>query len=340
MAHEIEMIDGKAQLCYVGEVPWHGLGTRVDPGMKPEDMMREAGLDWEVEKREIYFKDNDGNLVKCPKKRALIRGMDEMFLDVVTKDWNEFQNLTVFRFFNKYAEAGGIDMETVGSLKKGKIIWGLAKVNDSFDLFGGKDQVDSYLLLSNPHHYGRGVDIRFTPIRVVCNNTLSMSLSGEASLGISLNHRSEFDEEKVHAALNEAHEKLHTYKEMAEFLANRRYSQDTVFEYFNRVFPKTSNVISFNEMMERFKKGEMDVTSRNAREAMEVLNTQPGAEYGEGSFWQAYNAVTYMTNHRVGHNPDTRLQSVWFGQNKNRNIDALGVALEMAEKAPRMKVAA
>ena len=334
MAHELEMINGQAQMAYVGEVPWHGLGVQVGDDLTPQEMMQAAGLNWTVEKEDVFYSRN-GEMVRAPKRQALVRSSDNKYLDIVSDNWIPVQNEEAFEFFDDYVKAGGMSMHTAGSLKDGQIIWGLAKVNESFSLFGGKDQVDSYLLLSNPHNYGKGVDIRFTPIRVVCNNTLSMSLSGKASLGISLNHRSSFDAEKVKEALNEAHEKMDKYREMAQFLTEKRYTQDSLFEYFTRVFPKTSTksgAVSFDELMKQFKAGEK-VASRNAVEAMEVVETQPGAEFGAGSWWSAYNAVTYMTNHTTGHNPDTRMQSVWYGTNKDRNINALGLACEYAEAA-------
>lgn len=334
MAHEIEFINGKAQMAYVGEVPWHGLGVQVGDNLTPQEMMRAAGLDWTVERHPLFTvvgKDTIG----VAGKKALVRSSDNQVLDVVGDQWIPVQNEEAFEFFDEYVKAGGMSMHTAGSLKDGQIIWGLAKVNDSFSLFGGKDQVDSYLLLSNPHNYGRGVDVRFTPIRVVCNNTLSMSLQGKASLGISLNHRQEFNAERVREALKEASQKLETYKNMASFLASKRYNQEKLFEYFNRVFPKTttkSGAVSFDELMKSFKAGEK-VASRNAVSALELIETQPGAEYGRGSWWSAYNTVTYMTNHTMGHSADTRMQSVWFGQNKDRNIEALGLAVEFAEAA-------
>jgi hypothetical protein len=51
MAHEVEMINGQAQLAYVGDVPWHGLGVEVRNDMTPEQMMQKAGLDWDSRKR-------------------------------------------------------------------------------------------------------------------------------------------------------------------------------------------------------------------------------------------------------------------------------------------------
>lgn len=331
MAHEIEVVNGKAQMAYAGALPWHGLGVEVSDSLTPKEMMQAAGLDWTVSKQPMYVSDG----IPVPGKKALLRDSDNSILDVVGDDWIPVQNESAFEFFDEYTKAGGMSMHTAGSLKDGRIIWGLAKVNESFSLFGGKDEVDSYLLLSNPHNYGRGVDVRFTPIRVVCNNTLSMSLAGKASLGISLNHRQEFNVEKVRTALDEAHKKMETYKEMASFLSKKRYNESKLFEYFNRVFPKTTSKTgagSFDELMKSIKNNEK-LASRNAIAAMEVVETQPGAEFGAGSWWSAYNAVTYMTNHTIGHSADTRLQSVWFGQNKDRNIEALGLAVEYASAA-------
>lgn len=336
MSHELEIVDGKAQMAYAGELPWHSLGTQVSSDLTPAEMLNAAGLDWTVEKQDVFFTDphDTSRQIEAPKKKALVRSHDKQFLDIVSDNWIPVQNSDAFEFFADYVEAGGMEMHTAGSLKDGKMIWALAKVNDSFSLFGGRDQVDSYLLLSNPHQFGRGVDIRFCPIRVVCNNTLSLALEGKSALGISLNHRQEFDPARVREALEEASSKMEAYHEMSEFLASKTYNQDDLFEYFNRVFPKT-NVgagVSFEELMKQLKT-DSKAASRNALYAMEAINEQPGAELGRGTWWQAYNTVTFMTNHVLGHNTDTRLQSAWYGANKDRNINALSTALEYAEAA-------
>jgi hypothetical protein len=74
--------------------------------------------------------------------------------------------------------------------------------------------------------------------------------------------------------------------------------------------------------------------SKSASAALgEVLHSQPGAELGEGTFWQAVNCVTYMTDHLIGRNPDTRLQSAWYGTNRSLKLNAFEVAMEMATAA-------
>jgi hypothetical protein len=215
LAHELEFINGKTQMAYAGQTPWHSLGTVVPSDLTPAQMCKAAGLDWEVRKHPLYA-NIDGQRVDT-QAEALVRSTDNKVLSIVTESWNPVQNEEAFEFFNEFVQAGDMEMNTAGSLKQGKNVWALAKVKDSFEILGG-DKVDSYLLFSNPHEYGRCIDIRFTPIRVVCNNTLTLSLAGKSDLMVRLNHRSKFDPNMVKQTLGIAQTKMSTYKEMAEFL--------------------------------------------------------------------------------------------------------------------------
>ena len=319
MAHMIEMVNGKAQMAYAGELPWHGLGTKVPSDLTPEQMLEAAGLDWTVEKIPAYAKVGGKN-VKIGQS-ALVRSMDDAILDVVSDDWNPVQNEEAFEFFNDFVMAGDMEMHTAGSLRDGQIIWGLAKVKESFELFKG-DKIDSYLLFSNFHKYGFSTDVRFTPIRVVCNNTLTLSLNSNVERMAKISHRKAFNPGHVKEMLGIAHDKLEKYKEMAAFLGSKRAKDENVVEYFKRVFPVTGS----NEN----KKKEV---SKNANLAMDILHSQPGAEYAEGTWWQPFNAVTFLTDHLVGRSADSRLTSAWYGYHKGLKAKALELAVEMAEAA-------
>ena len=314
MAHMIEMRNGKAQMAYAGDVPWHGLGTQVPADLTPTQMLETAGLDWTVEKVPAYAKVGGKNV--SVGRSALVRNVDNSILDVVSDDWNPVQNHEAFEFFNEFIAAGDMEMHTAGSLRDGQIVWGLAKVKDSFELFKG-DQVDAYLLFSNFHRYGFSTDVRFTPIRVVCNNTLTLSLNSKVENMVKISHRSTFDPDLTKEMLGIAKDKLIKYKEMAAFLGTKKAKDEDIVQYFNRIFPGTAK----NDV------------SRKAARAMEVLHTQPGAEFAEGSWWQPFNAVTYLTDHELGRSADTRLQSAWYGYNRNLKTKALETALEMAEAA-------
>ena len=77
----------------------------------------------------------------------------------------------------------------------------------------------------------------------------------------------------------------------------------------------------------------VDDLTKNAKSAMDVLYTQPGANYAEGSWWQALNSVTYLTDHKMGRSSESRMQSSWFGQNQARKMKAVNKAVEYATAA-------
>ncbi len=312
MAHNIETI------AYAGETPWHGLGERVPADLTPMQMLEAASLDWTVEKIPAYAEINGEQI--AIGQSALVRSNDSSILDVVSDDWNPVQNLEAFEFFNEFVASGDMQMHTAGSLQDGKIVWGLAKINESFELFKG-DTVESYLLFSNFHKYGFSTDVRFTPIRVVCNNTLTLALNAQVERMVKISHRRKFNPDNTKLLLGISHERLEQYKETAAFLGSKRYDKENIVEYFNRIFPVTGEN----------KKGKE--SSRNAIAASEYLLTQPGAEFAEGTWWQAFNTVTFMTDHVIGRSNDNRLSSSWYGANKNLKQNALELAVDYANAA-------
>ena len=316
MAHMVET------MAYAGQVPWHGLGKEVPADLSPAQMLKAAQLDWQVNKVPAFANVN-GKQISVGRD-ALVRSSDNKVLDIVGSDWIPVQNTEAFEFFHEYCQAGDMEMHTAGSLRGGQIVWALAKVKESFELFKG-DQVDSYLLFTNPHKFGQCIDVRFTPIRVVCNNTLTLSLNSQADRMVKKNHRTVFNASEVKETLGIATDKLTKYKEMAAFLGAKRFTEQKLKEYFNEVFP----VLVYNK-----EKGpQRKELSKSAVRALEVVHTQPGAQFAEGSWWQAFNAVTYLTDHEIGKTVDTRLTSAWFGPNKNLKLKALETAVQFAEAA-------
>jgi len=319
MTHEIEILDGVAQMAWAGEeTPWHRLGTRVSNKMSPTEIQAASGLDWSVEKKPLFMQGDNDELI-VTKKEALVRSSDNSILTYVGSGWNPVQNNEAFDFFVDFVEAGDMEMHTAGSLKNGQIVWALAKTKEGFTLAGG-DEVESYLLFSNPHQFGKAVSVRFTPIRVVCNNTLTFALNSESSASTTSNHRTLFDAEKVKETLGIASYKMDEYRQLSELLSTKRANKEDIVEYFERIFPITSN-------------DSKKTTSRNAKLALESLESQPGAEMSEGTWWSALNAATYITDHKIGRSVDSRLTSAWFGAGANNKIKALYLAKEYAQAA-------
>lgn len=315
MPHMVE------SMAYAGEVPWHGLGRRVSNDLTPIEMMKAAGANWEVHEIESYV-DFCGKHIPTGQK-SLVRGDTKKVLTNVGKDWHTVQNRQAFEFFDEYVRRGDMDMHTAGSLKDGQIVWALAQIKDSsFDLFGG-DKIDSYLLFSNPHQYGMSVDIRFTPIRVVCNNTLTWALEAKAERSVKVSHVYRFDDkiEHVKKTLGIAQRGFTECREMAKFLGSKRYDTDSLHKYYREIFPG------------RNADKRLEATTGNAKRCLELVESQPGAEYAEGSWWQAFNSVTYLTDHIQGKTADNRLYSQWYGKNQQFKIRAAREAVKYAKAA-------
>jgi phage/plasmid-like protein (TIGR03299 family) len=320
-------------MAYAGEVPWHGLGTKVSNDISVDDMLKESGLDWNVVPVPVFGR-MDGKEIKSTYQ-MLVRDTDQKVLTMITDKWNPVQNSEAFEFFRDFVDAGAMEMHTAGSLQDGKWVWCLAKISESFELFGG-DRVDGYLLFSNPHIYGRGVEIRFTPTRVVCNNTLQLSLGTATDNKVRLNHRSTFDPDMVKETLGIASEKMAKYKEMAQFLGSKSYKKEIVAEYMKEVFPGYSKrAIEQANEIKTLTDAQISALglSRNAKGALDILETQPGANFAPGSWWNAYNACTFMTDHVIGKTQESRLTSAWYGLNKSVKVKALEKAVEYADAA-------
>lgn len=321
MSHELEFnANGEAMMAYVGETPWHGLGKKVLPDLTADQMLEAAQLNWEVSKEPLYI--SNGDKYEKTAMTALVRSTDRKILTYVSEGWEPVQNRTAFEFFNEYVMAGDMEMHTAGSLKNGEIVWALAKVKESFALKTpqGEDLVESHLLFTNPHKFGKCIDIRFTPTRVVCWNTLSYALNEISQRVVRASHRSVFDADKVKQTLKIAHNRLKEYENIATFLASKNYTKESLVEYFREVFPKQGAT-----------KNEANPTSKNCDLALDLIDKQPGAKFAAGTWWQSWNTVTYMADHVLGRTTDTRLESAWYGTNQNRKENAMRLAIEYAE---------
>ena len=326
MSHELEIVNGVARMAYAGETPWHNLGKKVPSDLLPVQMLEAAGLDWTVRKVPA-FADINGEQTAIGYS-ALVRDGDEAMLDVVSNDWNPVQNIEAFEFFDEYVRAGDMEMHTAGSLKGGQIVWGLAKIKESFELFGG-DIVESHLLFTNYHKYGFSTDVRFTPTRVVCNNTLTLALNSNSDRMIKVSHRRAFNPDIVKKTMGIATKKLAKYKEMAQFLGSRQAKSEDIVTYLKRVFPKAGTVKNESEVV----RDQIEEMSRNAKTVLDIIPTQPGADFAEGSWWQAFNGVTYFVDHLAARTDEARINSAWYGQGRNLKIKALETAVELANAA-------
>src|ERR1700733_3004849 len=172
-------------LMYVKEKPWHGLGTRLEKAATSTEAIKAAGLDWQVEKQPVFLK-NGINAIS--RRHAVVRRDNGHPLGIVGERYVPLQNNDAFRFFDAVVGLKEAVYHTAGALGQGEIIWILAKLNGVIRVVGD-DITEKYLQLTNRHDGGGSVQILWTPIRVVCQNTLNIALQeSQSSLHTSLRH--------------------------------------------------------------------------------------------------------------------------------------------------------
>ena len=154
----------------VRETPWHGLGRIVMDAPASREALELAGLDWQVESRNIY----SGTGAMIPGYRANVRSTDDAVLGVVSDRYRIVQNEEAFQFTDDLL-GEGVTYETAGSLQGGKKVWMLAKLPEKYIIAG--DEVTPYLVFFNSHDGSSGVKVAMTPVRVVCQNTLNLALN-------------------------------------------------------------------------------------------------------------------------------------------------------------------
>lgn len=316
MSHHLNIrSDGRASMMYVGEAPWHGLGVRLPKLATSAEAIEAAGLDYHVDKKPLFTKSAGKRQLEVPDHFCTIRRDTGDILGVVGKRYTVLANKDAFTCFDALVGEGEAIFETAGALGKGETIWLLAKL-PGYIRIGRHDEVKKYLLLTNSHDGSSMVRTKLSPVRVVCNNTLSSALSGSEQ-EIRIRHTPSAVDR-----LQEAHKLLgltnQLYQEL-EMIFNRmsvkRITERQLIEFVKSLVPDNEEA-SFNTRTENIRS-----------KILELNETGAGSEYSRGSLWGAVNAVSEFTDHvQNSKDPMKRLNSVWFGGGEKLKLRAFQLA--------------
>jgi phage/plasmid-like protein (TIGR03299 family) len=314
MSHEVET------MAWAHEVPWHGLGVQVSGDLSPEEMLVAAGIDWEVELRDILV-DGGG---KIPGHQALVRKTDGKVYDIVGQRWKPVQNREAFQFFNEIARAGGAKMETAGALHGGQTVWGLARLGADFKL-PGNDVVRNYVLMASHHKLGKATLAKLTNVRVVCANTMASALAGDAQWERRFSHVTEFDPALAVETFSVAREQVREFEKNVRLLKKLKITTDGAVRILAPVYQAHSKEdLPIDELVQDY--GKLNPTMKSI---LECNKEAPGADEGTG--WGLLNAVTYFHDHGQRREQDNRLASSWFGKSASRKEAVFASLLEMAQ---------
>ena len=324
MAHEIE------NMMYVGDTPWHGLGTRFVEPPSLDDAMVAAGLDWKVEINPVFDHWRDEipdkySITRKVKVEGGILGENELaHLGIVGGRYEPLQNVDAFKWFEPFLDDGLATIETAASLKQGKRVFVLAKIKGDPDVIGKNDEVSRYILLSNSHDGKQAVRAGFTPIRVVCANTLSWAIKDKSSSLIRVNHSAQLKDnlEALRNTMNLASQQFEANAEQFRWLASIPITSGDLKEYIK---------VSL-ELQTSVKANGQERENRALNKVISLFESGRGAELStaNGTYWGAYNAVNEYLGYFQGTGQNNRVDSLFFGRGSLLNRKALSTAMAMA----------
>jgi phage/plasmid-like protein (TIGR03299 family) len=328
MAHLIDSSNDRDNMAFTGQLPWHGLGQRINADSSIEEWKTAAGLDWHIQKRPIFYgvENADGTREPhvIPDRFAHVRSDTQAHLGIGSNRFKLMQPGDTLEFYRDLVSGSRFSIETAGALNGGAKVWALARCNLDLKLGNGRDILKPYLLLATANDGTMATIADFTTVRVVCNNTLSMAVGhngGRASIKVP--HSRQFDADQVKAELGLVDERLETFATDADALATQRVTDEQAINYFIGLYAKTDE--QNNVTNERTLKA---VTGK----LMQAYRTGPGAELesASGTAWGLMNAVTnFIDFSTVSRTPENRFSSGQFGHGATLKARAFDSALEL-----------
>lgn len=313
------------------------------------DVMSAAGLDWTVAKCElvakmptmdIFAKDSDSFIYgsdmyrTCPNAYATYRADYNMPLGIVKDKYTPVQNIDAFNFFDNAIGKDKAIWQTAGVFGMGERIFVSAKLPKNILVNG--DPVENYLVFTTSHDGSSGIRILFTPIRIVCQNTLNAAIKTSSNF-ISFRHT-----KSVHDNLDIANEILGISEQKIVYL-NRIYNimQKTKAsdEQAQNVFAQV--ILNDNELQNIKNTGHtvQQIVNRNWMaiqdsgismkkvNAISEMNNYYVNGVGQreilGNMWGVYNAVTGYYSNVDNAEGIKRMDSILFGA-KSHKIELAG----------------
>ena len=331
--------------------PWRYRGSHnVEDCKTAEDVMIQAGLNWTVAKCELVAKmpimfdtqfDNtnsflyEGKMFKdCPNAFATYRTDTNTPLGVVKERYTPVQNMEAFTFFNDAIGKDKAIWQTAGWFGNGERIFVSAKLPKNIFVQG--DPVENYLVFTTSHDGTSGVKILFTPIRVICENTLNAAIAGATNY-VSFRHT-----KSVHSNLDIAAEILGICERKIDFLSDKyNYMKKSIIkdEDAQTIF---ANVILNDDEFYRIKETGHTIGQIVGRDWRAITDAQismkkinilsemnnyyfmgVGQKEIIGTKWGVYNAVTGYYSNVDNSTGAKRMDSILYGD-KSRKIELAG----------------
>jgi len=324
MAHQIDTTSRTTASYASTQAEWHGLGQRMQPGASVEEWLAAAGMDYKVQRGypryAIERLDPKASHIPASALRTvedkvvLFRSDTHAPLGVVSDGYKVVQPKEVLEFFREWADAGGLTIESAGVLFGGKRYFATARLGEGVCVDGYADKVLPYALLSTSADGSLATEGRWTSVRVVCNNTLSMAREGATAF--RLTHRSAWKPEKFKTIIEDAQHEFASFMETSRKLAAIKVETKLAEEMTTLLLTTAARDADAAKESAGFQRI-MGLFQGTAKGAL--------LESSRETAWGWLNSVTeYVDHHARARNDENRTASALWGQGdalKNRAVD-------------------
>lgn len=299
----------------VAPSPWHHLGTALVSPATAREAIEAGGLNYTVVKKPLKEVVELNHPADVSGRWATVRMDTGDVLGIVGDSYEPIQNIDAFGFFDRLVGANEAIYETAGTLGRGERIWILAKL-PGYIRVRGKDLVSKYLLLSNSHDGSSLVQMKLTPIRVVCNNTLSAALKGAGEMNIRHTVNAAEDAEQALSLLGLSNSLYEQLDVIFNRMALTKITDKQLQDYVKALVPDNED-----------KDNAKNLAVRNS--CLKLYESGQGADLSRGTLWGAFNCITEYTDHAIEDNPTNRLESIWSGRGERLTRKAFQLAEQM-----------
>lgn len=181
MSHDIEIqADGTASFVAAREPAWHKLGKVYEDqnGIDLETVLTDLNVG-DLITEPVYgsksLKTLAGKKLVTRKRKSPTGAAHYTPLGVVGDDYTVIDERTAFGFLDKVVDTGEAAFQTAMLLDGGKKAAAVMKFPTGV-LIAGVDPIDLYALVTTSHDGRTSLTMAATPVRVVCQNTLTWGL--------------------------------------------------------------------------------------------------------------------------------------------------------------------
>lgn len=293
-----------------GIVPWHGLGTVVSGLATAKEALELASLNWTVKPMPVTV---NGRVLDLKDQQGIVRSDTGDCLGIVKGRYTPIQNADAFDFFDRIVGEGKAVYDTAGSLRGGKQVWLLAKVNGPTHING--DEHRQWCLMVTSHDGSYAQQLSWVCERVVCANTLSIAMRGQSNK-VTIRHTKNWQDKEKEArrVLGFGERYFDTIQEALSTLGSKLLTAEQMTQFSQVLVPA---------------KDENDIPTQTKNIRAEIDRLFARGDGNKGSTrWDALNAVTDYVDHSRTLRGDnsTRLESSLLGSGsllKQRAFDLL-----------------